>query len=1135
MFSKRALTIVALLCSTAVFGQEFRGSILGRITDSSGAIIAGAMVRARNVDTNALVSTTSNETGNYQIPFLLPGSYVVEVEHAGFKKLERQGVRVSTSQQITLDLTLDVGAASESVTVTASAPALNLANAELGQVIDNAYVGMVSVSLSRNVVNLRSLAPGVTGDTGTYTSSAQANFSIAGGGSGQGKNDVIVDGMPNTTGSGTIGYIPSVDSVEEVKVHTTMFDASLGHSNAGALSITTRGGTNELHGAVYGYKRWRDLNANSWTNNRLGLDKPPVEYHQWGYTVGGPILIPKLYNGRNRTFFSTSLERDHDPRELTGQARVPTAAERQGDFSQTLNRVGGAFAIYDPSTTVVSGSTATRQAFAGNRIPASRISPIGAAVLGKLPLPNQQTGAVQLAALNWAESKTYTVDQRQVGARIDHILSDRQRLSGRIGILNRFQIADDLFPGIFSYPGATDLGSLVRHRVNFSVDDTFVLSPTLVGSIRLGALSYTSDTQGGAVGADPKDLLVPDVIANNQAVRGWSTFDLGENLAGIGSSKSFSREMVYTGITTWTKLSGRHSTKFGADYRLSRANSVAPGANATGSFVVGPTFTQSDPFNRTAANTSGSGMASLLLGGADSGNFGYNTATSIQNNYLGLFVQNDWKVTPRFTLNLGLRYELETPYKERYDRNSYKFDRDATLPVKVPGLDLRGGILFAGINGNPRSIDADKNNFGPRVGFAYSPSQNTVIRGGYGIFYSTIALTTSFFGAVNVFNAVTPFVGSIDNGATIAATLANPYPAGLIQPVGNSVGLLAQVGDTLSFFDDKRVNPYNQQWQLSVQRQLPARIVFEIAYMGMHNLRQIENFNLNEKPDRFLALGRAENNAVPNPFLGVFPATSTLGRGATITQSRLWPMFPQFTTLTGQGFNTGQALYHSLQMKADKRLSGGLNMLWAYTFSRLMDNNTTSIVNARHYRAVSLYDQKHVMRLAFTYQLPFRFKSMVLRQAAGGWAVSGFGTLASGVPLSVTQANGRPIRLVSPKLTGSVGSRLGDKRDAGGNVLNPYFNTGAFLALPDQYTLSPEPPALDDLRAPGTRSLNMAVFKAFPIRERFKLEVRMEATSVTNTPIFDAPGTNMSQTSTFGVIRSAGGNRAVQGSARFVF
>jgi hypothetical protein len=526
-------------------------------------------------------------------------------------------------------------------------------------------------------------------------------------------------------------------------------------------------------------------------------------------------------------------------------------------------------------------------------------------------------------------------------------------------------------------------------------------------------------------------------------------------------------------------------------------------------------------------------MASLLLGLADSGNFGYNTPTSVRSSYWGLFVQNDWKVNSRLTLNVGLRYELETPWVERYDRASYRFDSGAPLPVKVPGLDLRGGVLFAGVGGNPRAVPPDKNNFGPRFGFAYSPLPKTVVRGGYGVFYSTIALNTSFFGAVNVYNALTPFVGSNDGGVTAATTLANPFPAGLVQPIGNSIGLMAQVGDALSIFNDQRVNPYNEQWQFSVQQELPSHVLFEIAYMGMHSLKQIESFNLNEKPDVYLALGRAENNTLPNPFLNAFPATSTLGRGATITQNRLWVKYPQFTTLTLQGANTGNALYHSLQIKADKRLSHGFNVLGAYTLARIMDNNTTSIVNQRHYRAVSLFDQKHVLRIASTYALPFRFQGW--KKMVGGWSLGGYYTFNTGVPLSVTQANGRPIRIKNPKLEGSVGSRLGDRRDARGTVLNPYFDITAFQALPDQYVISPEPPALDELRAPSSRSLNLSLFKTFPIRERFRIEVRVEATGVTNTPNFDAPGTNMSQTATFGVITSAGGNRAMQGSLRLAF
>ena len=1139
MHHKKLVWLLVLAAAIAL-AQEFRGTILGRITDPSGAAAPGSAVEVLNVDTGGVARTTSNEVGNYQVPFLLPGNYTVRVEHPGFKKLERQGIRVSTNESVTLNFALEMGAATESVTVTGAAPLLNTTNADLGQVINNAYVGLLTISLSRNVINVRQLAPGVTGGTGTYTSDAQGNFSVAGGGGTRGDNEIVVDGIPNTTVGGIIGFVPSIDSVEEAKVHTTLFDAAYGHSNGGALSITTRAGANQPHGALYFYKRWRALNANSWTNNRLGLDKPEVDYHQWGYTVSGPVWIPRLYNGRNRTFFTTSLERDHDPRQLTRQARVPTEAERNGDFSGTLNRLGGAFSIYDPATTVQTGATATRQPFSGARIPAARQSPIGATALKKFPLPNQPA-APALAAYNWGLSKTYTVDQRQTSARIDHLLSDRQRLFGRIGWLDRIQQADELFAGVTSFPveGGSDLGRLFRRRLSLGLDDTFVFSPSLVASVRAGVLSYWTDNTGGASGLDPKEFQLPEVVLSNQAFRGWPNFNLGENMPGIGSSQSYSRNLVYSLLTTWTKLTGPHAIKFGADYRLGQINNVNTGGNAVGTFNFSPVFTQANPFDRRSADTSGSGMASALLGLAESGSFGFNSPYSIQNHYLGLFAQNDWKVSNRLTVNLGLRYELETPFTERFNRMSQRFDADAQLPVRVPGFDLRGGVRFAGVDGNPRRARADKNNLGPRFGFAYSLTPRTVIRGGYGIFYSIVSMNTGFFGELGVFNAVTPFLGSIDNGATPFTTLANPFPAGLRSPVGSLAGLLAQLGDSLSFFDDQRVNPYNQQWQFSIQRELPGRLLVEGAYMGMHSLKQIESFNLNEKPDPFLALGAAENNRVNNPFRGAFPENSVLGQGTTLTQNRLWARFPQFTTLTRQGANTGRALYHALHMKVDKRLAHGLNFLWTYSFSRLMDNNTTSIVNPRFYRGVSPIDQKQVMRLAFTYELPFRFGgsgwNRLWKQALGGWAVSGFAQLATGSPLSVTHAFGRPLRVRNPRLSGAVGSRLGDRRDSAGRTLNPYFDIDAFVPLRDQYTISPEPPSLDELRAPASRSLNMNLFKSFPVRERLKLEVGMAATGLTNTPNFDAPGTNMSQRAQFGVIPGAGGSRSMQGSARLVF
>ncbi|MGB9605148.1 MAG: hypothetical protein ACPL88_04630 [Bryobacteraceae bacterium] len=455
-------------------------------------------------------------------------------------------------------------------------------------------------------------------------------------------------------------------------------------------------------------------------------------------------------------------------------------------------------------------------------------------------------------------------------------------------------------------------------------------------------------------------------------------------------------------------------------------------------------------------------------------------------------------------------------------------------------MNLRGGILFAGVDGNPRRQAADKSNFGPRLGFAWQLMPRTVMRGGYGIFYSIVSMNTTFFGPLGVWNAVTPYVGTVNNGATPYTTRANPFPQGLRQPLGSSVGVMAQVGDSIGFLGEPRINPYNGQWQFSIQRELPARTLLEVAYTGMHSLKQPESFNLNEKPDAYLALGAEENRRVPNPFLGLFPATSTLGQSSTITQNRVWVRFPQFTSVTLNAAPTGRALYHALHAKADKRLTHGLTVLWTYSFSRLMDNNTTSVVNPRFYRAVSPFDHKHVTRLAFIYQLPIRFSgpgwNKVRDRILGGWSVSGLAQFASGTPLSITHAYGRPLRIRNPKYSGPVHQRLGDRRDpATGRMLNPYFHISAFQPLPNQDTVTPEPPALDELRAPGTRSLNAAFFKTVLLRERLRLEIRLDATGLTNTPNFAAPGTNMSQAATFGVMTSAGGSRSMQGSARIAF
>ncbi len=1129
---------VLLTFVTVLSAQEFRGRIGGTVLDPQGVPISAARVRVVNADTRIAQETKSNDRGAYQAPFLLPGNYRVTVEAAGMKRSEWPDVRVPTSGDVRLDVQLELGGVEQTVTITADPPLLNTSGADLGQVIDQRYVTSVAVALTRNVIAAVRLAPGVSGIVGTNSSNDQANISLSGGGSTNTRNEFTLDGIPNTVpqGGGNIVYVPSLDAVEEVKVHTTMFDASLGHSNGGAVNITTRGGTNQFHGTAYLYKRWAALDANSWVNNRLGLAKPPVSYRQFGGTIGGPITIPKVYRGADRTFFFVAREEDRLANAVSRQSRVPTEQERAGDFSQTLSRTGTAFGIFDPATTQLTGTRADRQPFPGNRIPASRLDPTGIAVLKAFPTPNQ-AGPVQIGRFNWGASGVSGTSNYNTNVRVDHAWSDRHRMFGRFSRLFRDQGAVVFFPGPNDFPinGTDSIADISRKFHSFALDDTFIASPTLAASVRYGFSRRTQRTERGAYGLDGAAIGLPNSILANQRFAGYPLFRLGENMATIGGFLSVEATEQHALLATVTKQSGHHTTKFGLDYRLSNWNRLVPGNAGPGDFAFSSVFTQQDPFTNASADRSGTAMASLLLGAPTSGSIGYASPVSMRNHYAALFAQEEWKIQPQLTLSLGVRYELETPWSERYNRISTGLDYAAPFPVRVPGLDLRGGLRFAGVDGNTnRGGPVDGNNFGPRVGLAWLVTPNTVVRAGYGLFFSQQSYNTPFLGEVDTFGAVTPFVGSNDNGATIANTLRNPFPSGVVQPTGSSGGLATLFGNSPQFYDPGRVSPYNQQWQFSIQRQLPWRMLVDAAYVGMLSLKQFESFNLNERPDRFLALGAAENTRVPNPFFGLAPANSTLGAANTIVQSRLWPAYPQFATLTVNGANTGRAIYHALMLKGEKRFSHGFGTLLSYTFSKLIDNNTTSIVNPRRYRSVSGLDQTHTLRWAASYAPKWRPGSAPMRTVAGGWEFTGFFSFETGLPLSVTHVNGRPLRIRNPRLDGPAVDRLGDQRD-GNRIVNPYFDTTAFQPLPNQYTITPEPAFLSELRSPNAGSLNVTAMKTFPIYERLKLQLRMDAIGVTNTPIFGAPGTNLSNLATFGVINSAGGSRQMLGSLRILF
>ncbi len=522
----RKLSLLAGACIVvgvggAVFAQEYRGSIRGRASDPSGAVVPNVTVRVTNLGTGVSVVTPTSVEGNYQVPFLLPGDYSVSAEHAGFKRLERTGIRVTTASDVTVDLNLEIGSTSETLTVKAEPPLLNTTGSDLGQTVSTAVIRDVGASFFRNPANFVRLAPGVTGQsTGTYTSDNQTAVSISGGGGIQGGNEWIIDGVSDTVplSAGSVVLVPTVDSVEEMKVNTTMFDASYGHSNGGAVTIVTKGGTNDLHGTAYLFERWAALYANTWSNNRNGIAKPPVDYREFGYFVSGPVYIPKLYDGRNRTFFSSWYSDDFDARDLNQTARVPTALERVGNFSQTIAKTGGNLvAIYNPFSTTVTGGKASRQPFSGGIIPSGFLNSIGTAALAALPLPNLPA-APQIGGNNWYLDKNYFVGQKQEAVRIDQYIGNNNRLFGRFSRLSRDQHADTLIEGIHQYNGSgANLDTFLQWRTSVTLSDTHTFSPTLVGSFSYGFARRVNNDSYGGYGMDPGQFHLPGIITSNQA------------------------------------------------------------------------------------------------------------------------------------------------------------------------------------------------------------------------------------------------------------------------------------------------------------------------------------------------------------------------------------------------------------------------------------------------------------------------------------------------------------------------------------------------------------------------------------------------------------------------------------------
>jgi hypothetical protein len=1143
--------LILALTAGRLAAQVSGASLEGTVQDPTGAVVAAASIELLNTSTGVKTNGKTNAEGRFVFPSIPAGGpYTVIVEAGGFKKEERPGLVLEVNQSARIALTLQVGSSSETVSVTSAAPLLETSTAEMGSVIDNRSI--VNLPLNqRNPYALVFLAPGVNGGvTAQYNSE---NISINGG--RPGSSEILVDGIPSSPPLVNpiqgFAVFPSVDAVQEFKVQTNSYSAEFGRTGSGIINLIYKSGTNAYHGSAFEFLRNSDLDSNSFFSNLHGTPLANFKRSQFGGSLGGPLDIPKIYRGKDKTFFFFAYEGLRQGSAASVTTTVPTALQRTGDFSQTLNSAGARVLIYDPTTTVASGSGYIRQPFPGNVIPPSRIDPVAANVVKYFPLPNQ-AGTIS-GSNNFFASGKSVLNSDQIDAKVDENINERNRFFVRYSRRNLSQPFAALFPAADVVAENGNSEPQISNSV--AVDYTYTLNPTFLMEFRYGFARTLINFVPVSEGFNPTMLGLPSYIAQNAdqflfpGFAAANYFTLGDAAQGQYRHGAFESHLL--GATA-TKVLSRHVVKFGAEGRLLRANDTESGAS-TGNFSFTTAITQG-PNPSAATATAGNSIASMLLG-IGSGTMtidSKNAAT--ESKYYGFFVQDDWKVTRKLTLNIGLRYGFDVPRTERYNRME-TFDPNVASPVaaKVGLPDLVGGIEYAGVNGAGRQQYAtDFNGFDPRFGFAYQLNSSLVVRGGYGIFHApslrAAGATIGNYG----FSATTTYTGS-PNGLTPSVYLSNPFPTGLNQPAGSSQGLLAGYGTSFEtpLTGDNRV-AYTQNWDLDLQKQLRGNLLIDVAYVGNHGLHLNQagetDYNLDQLTPQALTLGTALQQSVPNPFFGLI-TTGPLA-AATVPRSYLAAPFPQYTLIQANYPTGGYTIYHAVQVKVEKRFSQGLNLLLAFTGQKLIDdysiisnvgNNAgiQNIYNTAGERAVSSNDISKRLVISGGYTLPFgrgqKFGShwnRAANAALGGWQTNGIATAQTGFPLAVTTNNSsnsgstslRPNNNgTSAALSGPISLRL-----------NGYLNAAVF-SQPAPFTFGNTARTLPDVRGPGTQNIDFSLFKNFQPIERITLQFRAEAFNILNQVVFGSPNTVLSS-GQFGVISSQSNSpRTIQFALKIIF
>ena len=821
--ARTMLCAVLLLVAVPVSAQEFRGLIAGKITDESGAVLPGVAVTATHVETSGKTTAVTNRDGLYLISFLMPGAYSVTAQLSGFKQLKRDGIEIRVGDKLTLDLSLPLGQREEVVTVTAVSPLLEVASASQGQVIDEKRISLLPLS-DGNPFTLARIVPGVA-----YTGDLKFSRPFDNGGTSgivadgsTGGPEFTLDGSPNMANGRRVAFVPPAGAVSEFKVETASFDAQQGHTAGANINVAIKSGTNLLKGEGYWYYRDDKLSKNDFFLERAGQPKAPLGYDRFGAHAGAPIV-------KNRTFVFGAIEWLYDEFPEPGQFTVPTAKMRTGDLSELL---AANIQIYDPATAVRrADGRIERQPFPGNIIPANRISAIAQEYLKYYPLPNQ-AGTTQQQN-NYLSANPRTDDFYSISLRGDHRINEQQNLFVRFTRNNRTE-ARGAWAGEVN--GIRPIGNyLFRVNDGVTADHVWSLSNSALLNVRGGwqrfqepnVRQHEGEFDAASLGfpASTSALFVDSDYLPRFTIDGMTS--LGENKGGTVYHSIFSFQ------PTLTRIRGNHTFRGGYDYRVYKENGFGTGA-AAGQYDFGSNYTRQ--LDNSTASANGQQFAAFLLGQPTGGSIDRNAERLNYSPYHGLWFQDDWKVSDRLTLNLGLRYEFEGATYDSENRNVRGFDPNATLSItsaaqaayaaapipQIPAASFRvlGGLQFADSQ-NRGFWNADGNNWQPRGGLAYRLNDRTVIRAGAGMYTVPFVINSV---RQTGYSQSTVLVPTNDVGLTFVANLANPFPSGVADPPGSSLGPNTFLGRSLnrSAPVDGVKNPRNARWATTIQRELPG-------------------------------------------------------------------------------------------------------------------------------------------------------------------------------------------------------------------------------------------------------------------------------------------------------------------------